>query len=305
MREHDSFGPGTMRRGRRKFDDDDADFLKIGRLEPALAEDPDLPESGDRWSTWDGALHGPTPRPDWVRTESGAVDTELGMLKTGKEADVFLVRRAVPDTDQVSVLAAKRYRDGDHKLFHRDAGYLDGRRVRRSREMRAMTNRTSFGKELIAGQWAIAEFGALSHLWEVGQETGLIRVPYPVQLIGTELMLEFIGDWSTGEAAPRLAQVRADRDVLEDLWRQLVDALSVLARAQLAHGDLSPYNTLVDDGRLVLIDLPQIVDVIANPQGAEFIARDVRNVATWFTARGLSIDVDDLTERLLYEAGLR
>ena len=304
MREHDSFGPATIRRGRRKFDDDEADFVKLGRGEPALAEDPDLPETGDRWSTWDGALHGPHPRPDWIRTEHGAVDTELGMLKTGKEADVFLVRRELPGTDQISMIAAKRYRDGDHRLFHRDAGYLEGRRVRRSREMRAMTNRTAFGKELIAGQWAAAEFGALSRLWQVGQEGGTISVPYPVQLIGTELMLEFIGDWETGEAAPRLAQVRTDRDGLEDLWRQMTDALSVLARTQIAHGDLSPYNTLVHEGRLVIIDMPQIVDLIANPQGAEFLARDVRNVAGWFTSRGLSVDADGLIERLSYEAGL-
>jgi len=306
VREHDSFGPATARRGRRKFDDDEPDFLKSsGLAEPRLREDPDLPDDGDRWSTWDGALHGPQPRPDWVLTEYGAVDTELGMLKTGKEADVYLVRRAVPDTDKTSVLAAKRYRDGDHRLFHRDAGYLEGRRVRRSREMRAMTNRTSFGKELIAGQWAAAEFGALSHLWQVGQASGLVRVPYPVQLAGTELMLEFIGDWETGEAAPRLAQVRADRRELADLWRQMTDALSVLARAQVAHGDLSPYNTLVHDGSLVLIDLPQIVDVVANPQGADFIARDVRNVASWFAARGLEIDTDALIARLCHEAGLR
>ena len=308
MRQHDSFGPTTTRRGRSKFDDDDSDFLKRGRLEPALHEDPDLPETGDAWSSWDDALHGPEPRPDWVRTEHGAVDTELGMLKTGKEADVFLVRRAVPDTDKASIIAAKRYRDGDHRLFHRDAGYLEGRRVRRSREMRAMTNRTSFGKEVIAGQWAMAEFGALSHLWQVGQESGLVCVPYPVQLRGTELMLEFIGDWETGEAAPRLAQLRPDRADLDDLWRQMVDAVSVLARAQVAHGDLSPYNLLVHHGRLVLIDLPQIVDVVANPQGADFIARDVRNVANWFAARGLPtdvIDVEGLIERLLYESGLR
>jgi RIO kinase 1 len=304
VREHDSFGPSTMRRGRRKFDDDEPDFLKRGRLEPLLTEDPDLPETGDRWSTWDGALHGPEPRPEWVRTEHGAVDTELGMLKTGKEADVFLVRRAVPGSEQVSMLAAKRYRDGDHRLFHRDAGYLEGRRVRRSREMRAMTNRTSFGKELIAGQWAAAEFGALSRLWEVAHEGGAISVPYPVQLIGTELMLEFIGDWETGEAAPRLAQVRPDPDGLADLWEQMTDALSVFARAQLAHGDLSPYNTLVHQGRLVVIDLPQVVDVIANPQGGEFLARDVRNVASWFTSRGLAVQPDELIERLKYEAGL-
>jgi RIO kinase 1 len=310
VREHDSFGPAAVRRGRRKFDDDDSTDLEIpglrrGRLEPRLSEDPDLPDVGDRWSTWDGALHGPQPFPDWVRTEHGAVDTELGLLKTGKEADVHVVRRAVPGTDKMSMLAAKRYRDSEHRLFHRDAGYLEGRRVRRSREMRAMTNRTSFGKELIAGQWAAAEFGALSRLWEIGRESGLVRVPYPVQLAGTEVMLEFIGDWTTGEAAPRLAQVHADIDTLADLWAQMTDALSVLARAQVAHGDLSPYNTLVHDGRLVLIDLPQIVDVIANPQGAEFIARDVRNVASWFAARGLEVEADALLERLLYEAGLR
>nr|WP_109602517.1 RIO1 family regulatory kinase/ATPase [Actinoplanes xinjiangensis] len=294
-----------MRGKRRKFDDDDPTFVKRGRIEPALKEDPDLPEEGDRWSTWDGALHGPEPRPDWVRTEYGAVDTELGMLKTGKEADVFLVRRAVPGTDKISMLAAKRYRDGDHRMFHRDAGYLEGRRVRRSREMRAMSNRTAFGKEMISGQWSAAEFGALGRLWEIGRESDLVCVPYPVQLIGTELMMEFIGDWETGEAAPRLAQVRADPDQLADLWRQMTDALSVLARAQVAHGDLSPYNTMVHNGRLVMIDLPQIVDVIANPRGGEFIARDVRNVANWFRSRGLTIDEDELIERLHFEAGLR
>ena len=304
MREHDAFGPATARRGRRKFDDDEATFVKLGRGEPALAEEPDLPETGDRWSTWDGALHGPHPRPEWIRTEHAAVDTELGMLKTGKEADVFLVRREIPGTGQLSMIAAKRYRDGDHRLFHRDAGYLEGRRVRRSREMRAMNTRTAFGKQLIAGQWAQAEFGALSRLWQVGQEGGTISVPYPVQLIGTELMLEFIGDWETGEAAPRLAQVRTDHDGLADLWRQMTDALSVLARTQIAHGDLSPYNTLVHQGRLVIIDMPQIVDLIANPQGAEFLARDVRNVAGWFTSRGLAVDTEGLIERLSYEAGL-
>jgi RIO kinase 1 len=132
-----------------------------------------------------------------------------------------------------------------------------------------------------------------------------VRVPYPVQLDGTEVLLEFIGDWETGEAAPRLAQVRTEPSVLRGLWEQMTDALSVLARAQVAHGDLSPYNTLVHEGRLVLIDLPQIVDVVANPQGADFIARDVKNVATWFAARGLDVDPEGLLERLLYEAGLK
>jgi RIO kinase 1 len=67
-----------------------------------------------------------------------------------------------------------------------------------------------------------------------------------------------------------------------------VDAVVVLARHGLAHGDLSAYNVLVHEGRLVMIDLPQVVDVIANPQGASFLARDAANVGRWFTARGLS-----------------
>ena len=152
----------------------------------------------------------------------------------------------------------------------------------------------------------MAEFAALSRLWELGRREGGVRVPYPVQLLGTELLLEFVGD-PDGTAAPRLAQVRPDADELRALWKQVVEALTVLARAGLAHGDLSPYNVLVHRGELVLIDLPQVVDIVANPQGPEFLARDVANVASWFRARGLGLDDDDvrdLTERLLADAGL-
>ncbi|MFI9641527.1 serine protein kinase RIO [Micromonospora sp. NPDC051925] len=276
--------------------------------QPARAEPDDAPDPEDRWSSWDEAVHGPEPHPEWLVTELAARDTELGVLKTGKEADVHLVRRAVPDTDRSCLLAVKRYRDAQHRLFHRDAGYLEGRRVRRSRENRAMAGRTAFGRQMIAGQWAAAEFAALSRLWEIGVESGRIAVPYPVQLLGTELMLEFVGDPDEGTAAPRLAQVRPDPAQLRSLWEQLVDALVVLARAGYAHGDLSPYNLLVHAGRLVMIDLPQVVDVVANPQGPEFLARDVQVVATWFTARGLpAADTEpaELTGMLLREAGVR
>ncbi len=192
---------------------------------------------------------------------------------------MHLLRRGVPGTDRTCLLAAKRYRDPEHRLFHRDAGYLEGRRVRRSRENRAMAGRTAFGRQMIAEQWASAEFAALSRLWQIGVELGSIAVPYPVQLLGTELLLEFIGDAEEGLAAPRLAQLRPEPAALRQLWTQCVDALVVLARAGLAHGDLSPYNLLVHRDRLVIIDLPQVVDVVANPQGREFLARDVRVVS--------------------------
>ena len=107
-----------------------------------------LPQ-GDRWSTWDQSTpteRGPEPYPGWLVTELAAVDTELGMLKTGKEADVFLLRREVPGTDRSCLLAAKRYRSADHRMFHRDAGYLEGRRTRESRVNRAVASRSAFGR---------------------------------------------------------------------------------------------------------------------------------------------------------------
>jgi RIO kinase 1 len=302
---HDPYD-SPVRARRRRFDDDEPVPRRGTRPDPGSLDeragtDIEAPPSGDRWSTWDGAEHGPRPRPGWVITEHAAVDTELGVLKTGKEADVHLLERAVPGTDRRTLLAAKRYRSAEHRMFHRDAGYLEGRRVRRSRETRAMARRTGFGRDLLAGQWAGAEFAALSRLWATG-----VAVPYPVQVAGTELLLEFVGS-PDGDAAPRLAQLRPDPDELADLWRQLVAALLGLAGHGLAHGDLSAYNLLVHDGRLVLIDLPQVVDVVGNPQGPAFLARDVARVGEWFAARGLPSDVGDpgaLLAELLAEVGI-
>ncbi len=289
---------------KRGFDDDDPQVLKRYRREAPEPSDVDTPESGDRWTTWDALQtpRGPEPYPDWLVTELAAVDTELGVLKTGKEADVHLIERGMPGTDRACLLAAKRYRSTEHRLFHRDAGYVEGRRVRESRVTRAMATRTAFGRQALAGQWASAEFDALVRLWTVGAELGCVAVPYPVQLLGTEVLLEFIGD-PDGTAAPRLAQLRPPVDELVDLWRQLVDALSVLARAGLAHGDLSPFNILVHNGRLVLIDLPQVVDIVSNPRGQEFLTRDVAVVASWFVKRGLPVDAGPLTAMLLSDAG--
>jgi RIO kinase 1 len=277
------------RRGKRRFDDDELTFAKRDRHRRSLpaqdAFDPAGPPGADRWSTWDQSTageHGPQPYPDWLVTELAAADTELGILKTGKEADVFLLRRGVPETDRSCLLAAKRYRAAEHRMFQRDSGYLEGRRVQDSRASRAMANRTSAGREMIAGQWASAEFAALCQLHQAG-----VPVPYPVQVLGTEILLEFIGE-ADGTAAPRLAETRPQGAELARLWDQLVQALVTLASHGLAHGDMSAYNLLVHRGRLVMIDLPQVVDVITNPRGAEFLDRDALNVARWFTARGLS-----------------
>lgn len=295
---------------RRRFDDDEPHYVKRRRtgqqIRIAVDDGPTPPPTGDRWSTYTdtGTLHGPHPRPDWVVADDGAIDTELGLLKTGKEADVFLVERAGPSSGRTVLMAAKRYRASEHRMFHRDAGYLEGRKERESRMNRATGKRTSFGREVIAGQWANAEFSALGRLWEIGRDFGGVRVPYPVQLVGTELLLEFLGT-PDGQAAPRLVQTRPSWEELRSLWAQLVQALGVLARMGLAHGDLSPYNVLVHEGQLVLIDLPQVVDVVINPQGREFLARDVTVMAKWFAARGLEHDPSPLIDDLLRDAGVR
>lgn len=278
------------RSARRRFDD--ADWAPPSTLTRPLDHLTTRMTTGPTSSTYVDATRGPAPAPGWLVTDPRAVDDDRGVLKSGKEADVSLVERSLQTADgppQTCLLAAKRYRDPEHRLFHRDAAYLEGRRVRRSRETRAMATRTSFGRELIAGQWANAEFSVLARLWQVGAP-----VPYPVQLLGTELMMEFIGEHD-GTAAPRLAQLRPARREAVELFGQVRDILVGLADAGLAHGDLSAYNLLVHHGRVVLIDLPQALDLVGNPQGFAFLRRDCVNVCAWFAAHDVAgADPDDL-----------
>jgi RIO kinase 1 len=259
-------------------------------------------EPGDdqRWSTWPATQpleRGPEPRPDWLVTSAAAIDTELGVVKTGKEADLLLIERAVPGAPadvpgNRSLLAAKRYRGAEHRLFHRSAVYTEGRGTRRSRDVRAVQRSSSYGREVARTEWAYAEFAALSRLTELGA-----AVPYPVQVSETEVLMEFIGEGRV--AAPRLAQVRASRADLRDLFQQVADFMRTLALAGLAHGDLSPYNLLVHRGRVIAIDLPQVVDVVANPNGFDLLHRDCVNVCDWFTRQRLECDAEQLFAELV------
>jgi RIO kinase 1 len=286
-------------RSRRRFDDDDfepparrrAQVITETFAETFNQEGSAEGDDGITYSTYSDAAHGPTPLPAWVSTSPAAIDADLGVFKTGKEADVSLIRRT--HGSHSVLLAAKQYRDAQHRLFHRDAGYLEGRRMRKSRETRAVATRTTFGRELIAGQWAGAEFAVLSRLWSAGA-----AVPYPVQLSGTQLMMEFIGT-GAGVAAPRLAQLRPSPAEATALFSQMREVLGQLADAGYTHGDLSPYNVLVHEDRLVLIDLPQAVDLVGNPQGFIFLRRDCDNICNWFLARGVEADPTTLYDDLM------
>jgi RIO kinase 1 len=265
-------------------------------------DDTDLDDATTRWSTWlavEPLCRGPEPRPDWVVTSQAAIDTELGILKTGKEADAFLIERAVPGSDAVGesvVMVAKRYRGEEHRTFHRSTSYTEGRRTRNTRDMRAMTNKTAYGRSVAAGQWARAEWEALVRCHDLG-----LPVPYPVQVDGTEILMEWIRTETADgtSTAPRLAQTRPDADLLASYYEQLRDALVTLTEQGLVHGDLSPYNVLAAGERLVIIDLPQMVDLVANPAGADFLLRDCTNICRWFSSRGLEVDEHALFGELM------
>ena len=269
----------------------------------------DLDDDTQRWSTWlsvEPLCRGPEPRPDWIVTSQAAIDTELGILKTGKEADAFLLERAVPGSDELAdptghavVMVAKRYRGEDHRSFHRSTAYTEGRKTRNTRDARAMAKKSAHGRAVAAGQWAWAEWEALVRCHQLG-----LPVPYPVQLDGTELLMEWItveGEDGT-QTAPRLAQTRPDRPLLESYYEQLREAMTELARHGVVHGDLSPYNILAAGERLVIIDLPQVVDLVGNVNGMDFLMRDCTNVVGWFRSRGLEVDEHDLFGELLAHA---
>ena len=291
----------------------DADTRTTDPLDPQFVFDfVAYDELGDdqRWSTWldvEPLSRGPEPRPDWVVTTQGAIDTDLGILKTGKEADVYLLERADPhDPEQSVVMAAKRYRSPEHRSFHRSAAYTEGRSMKRSRDERAIKRKSSFGREVAAGEWAVSEWSALVRCWNLG-----LPVPYPVQIDGTELLMEWItvdddprdaGSATSSTTAPRLAQTRPSRQLLEWYFEQLRDSLATLVQAGLVHGDLSPYNILAAGDRLVIIDLPQIVDLVGNPAGFDFLLRDCTNVCDWFVRRGLDVDAQELFGDLMAHA---
>ena len=229
-------------------------------------------------------------------TTQAAIDTDLGILKTGKEADVFLLERADPhDPDGGVVMAAKRYRSTDHRTFHRAAAYTEGRSMKRSRDERALKRKSTFGRLVAAGEWAVSEWDALKRFWSLG-----LPVPYPVQIDGTEILMEWIT--VDGETAPRLAQTRPEPELLASYFDQLRDALTTMVQNGIVHGDLSPYNILAAGDRLVIIDLPQIVDLVGNTAGMDFLLRDCTNVCTWFRARGLEVDEHDLFGELMAHA---
>lgn len=247
--------------------------------------DPDISHS-----TYFGAEHGPQPPPDWVITEDAAHQIERGILKTGKEADVYLVERRLGE--RRNLLAAKRYRPVARRQFRDDSHYRQGRTSRDRRAGLAMAKGTRAGLAFRSEQWVANEFDVLGRLWSAG-----VSVPYPVQRLGDEIMVEYLGDDDV--AAPRLVHAPLADGQAADLFAQAVANLRLCAAHGVVHGDLSPYNMLVWVGRLFLIDFPQAVDPIAHPEGLRLLERDIANLCQWARRHRVVCDVGELCAEVM------
>lgn len=200
----------------------------------------------------------------------GLVDTVLRQLMSGKEATVYVVRCGD------DIRCAKVYKEANKRGFHTAVDYTEGRKIKNSRQARAMAKRSRYGRQEQEAAWQSAEVDALRRLAAAG-----VRVPTPYNFHEGVLLMELVAD-EDGEPAPRLNDLAlSEDDALRyhaELTRQVVRMLC----AGIVHGDLSEYNVLVDAGGPVIIDLPQAVDAAANNNARRMLGRDVDNLADYF-----------------------
>lgn len=246
------------------------------------------------------------PAPDWLVPEP-YTDDDLGVLRSGKEAQIDVVERSsADDPTHTCLLARKRYLPREVKAkgvleamgvqrasaFKNDVQYREGRQFRKTRDRRAVEQMTTHGKRLLQDRWTNHEHDVMLELWDAG-----VAVPYPVEFADDVFLLEYVGDHT--RAAPRLAEARLQRPALEEAWAQLVEGLQDIVATGYAHADLSAYNLLWWEDRLIFIDFPQAVTIAENPGGLDFLHRDVMNVTQWFGRRGVERDGERLFAELL------
>lgn len=245
------------------------------------------------------------PPPHLILDPDHFTDHDLGPLKTGKEAEVFVIER-VADDGRRCLLAHKRYRPRrvSHKgelaalgfqraaSFVHDAGYRDGRLIGNSRDRRAVARRSSHGRTVLGRGWVDREFDALSRLAVAG-----VSVPFPVARTADGILMEYLG--TADAAAPRLVSAALDRATAARAAELLVADLGRMLGAGLVHADLSVYNLLWWEDRPWIIDLPQAVDVSSHAQALDLLRRDLGNVTPWFVRQGVPFDPDAVFVDLL------
>jgi RIO kinase 1 len=190
---------------------------------------------------------------------------------SGKEATVYVVR-----CDQ-EIRCAKVYKEASQRSFRQAASYQEGRKVKNSRQARAMEKGTRYGRKMQEEVWQNAEVDALYRLAAAG-----VRVPKPYICFEGVLLMELLTDVN-GNAAPRLNDVPLNEAMALDYHAQLLKQVVLMLCAGVVHGDLSEYNILVDAAGPVIIDLPQAIDAAGNTEAGTMLERDVNNLRNFFS----------------------
>ena len=197
--------------------------------------------------------------------DQGIIDEVIRPLKSGKEAQVYLV---MADGE---ARVAKVYKDAQNRSFTQRAQYTEGRRVRNTRDQRAIEGHTRHGKAQEEEAWKSAEVNVIYRLHAQG-----VRVPIPYNFIDGVLIMELLrGD--DGHPAPRLSELSLDAKTARSVFDQLLGEVVKMLCAGVVHGDLSDYNVLLDTGGPVIIDFPQSVDASANRNARTLLARRIRS----------------------------
>ncbi|MGY0798782.1 PA4780 family RIO1-like protein kinase [Lysobacter sp. A286] len=198
--------------------------------------------------------------------DEGVIDEVLRPLKSGKEASVYVVRSGH------EILCAKVYKDMAQRSFQQRVQYQEGRKVRGSRQARAIGKATKFGRKEQEAAWKNTEVDALYRLVDAG-----VRVPHPKGYFNGVLVMELVTD-ADGHSAARLGEVELAPDQARGFHRYLVRQVVKMLCIDLIHGDLSEYNVLVGPEGPVLIDFPQVVSASGNNAARQMLQRDVNNL---------------------------
>ena len=211
-----------------------------------------------------------TPKSLEPLVRDGLVDEVIRPLKSGKEAAVYVV------LSEGEIRCAKVYKEANKRGFHKQALYQEGRKVRNSRQARAMEKNTRFGRKQQEEVWQNAEVDALYRLAAAG-----VRVPQPYNFVEGVLLMELVTD-EHGAAAPRLNDLELTGEQALEYHGLLIKEVVRMLCAGIVHGDLSEFNILIDAHGPVVIDLPQAVDAAANNNAPRMLERDVNNLALYF-----------------------